>query len=151
MEFPGPKTDQMVLVFVPRRGVLPWTKRAIGAVRRSAASGLRGAVHALDRRIEDLSRERLRAEPRTAAEWAWHHARRTVVLVVGGTILVLGVAMIIAPGPATVFIPLGLAVLASEFLWARRLLAGARRRVLRARRGASQSSASQSPTDAPGM
>jgi uncharacterized protein (TIGR02611 family) len=48
--------------------------------------------------------------------------RRLIVLVVGFTIIIAGIIMIIAPGPAVVFIPLGLAVLASEFVWARRLL-----------------------------
>jgi uncharacterized protein (TIGR02611 family) len=43
-------------------------------------------------------------------------------MVVGFTILLAGVAMIVLPGPAFVVIPLGLAVLATEFIWARRLL-----------------------------
>ena len=55
-----------------------------------------------------------------------HHglraARRAVVGVVGTTVLVLGVAMIVLPGPAFVVIPVGLAILASEFVWARRWL-----------------------------
>ena len=50
------------------------------------------------------------------------HARRLIVLVVGATILMAGLAMIILPGPAIVMIPLGLAVLGTEFIWARRLL-----------------------------
>jgi tellurite resistance protein TerC len=49
-------------------------------------------------------------------------AWRLIVLVVGGTLLVIGVAMIVLPGPALVVIPAGLAVLATEFVWARRLL-----------------------------
>jgi len=40
------------------------------------------------------------------------------VLIVGGTVLA-GVMMIIAPGPAFVVIPLGLAVLGLESAWAR--------------------------------
>src|SRR6478736_9150394 len=48
--------------------------------------------------------------------------RRVIVGVIGGTILVLGVAMIILPGPAIVVVPLGLAILATEFIWARRWL-----------------------------
>jgi uncharacterized protein (TIGR02611 family) len=50
------------------------------------------------------------------------HARRLIVLVVGVTILAAGVAMIVLPGPAIVVIPLGLAVLGTEFIWARRLM-----------------------------
>jgi uncharacterized protein (TIGR02611 family) len=53
---------------------------------------------------------------------ALRHAKRVVVLVVGGSVLVVGVAMIVLPGPAFVFIPAGLAILATEFLWARRML-----------------------------
>ena len=33
-----------------------------------------------------------------------------------------GVAMIVLPGPAVIVIPIGLAILASEFVWAARLL-----------------------------
>ncbi len=49
-------------------------------------------------------------------------ARRVVVLVVGMTVLLLGVAMIVLPGPAVVVIPIGLAILATEFAWARHWL-----------------------------
>ncbi len=52
--------------------------------------------------------------------------RRAVVAVMGFTVLLVGGAMIVLPGPAVVVIPLGLAILATEFLWARRLLARAR-------------------------
>ncbi len=49
-------------------------------------------------------------------------ARKIVVAVLGSTVLAVGIALIVLPGPAVVVIPLGLAMLASEFLWARRLL-----------------------------
>ena len=49
-------------------------------------------------------------------------AKRIIVGIVGFTILIIGIAMIVLPGPAIVMIPLGLAILATEFLWARRLL-----------------------------
>lgn len=49
-------------------------------------------------------------------------ARRVVVAVVGGTIVLVGVALLVLPGPAFVVLPLGLAVLAAEFAWARRWL-----------------------------
>jgi tellurite resistance protein TerC len=48
--------------------------------------------------------------------------RRPVVGVIGGTIVLIGIALIVLPGPAFVVIPLGLLILASEFAWARRLL-----------------------------
>lgn len=52
--------------------------------------------------------------------------RRVVVAVVGITILLVGVALLVLPGPAFIVIPIGLAVLAVEFRWARRLLRRAR-------------------------
>ncbi len=48
--------------------------------------------------------------------------RRLIVGVIGFTVLLIGVAMIILPGPAFIVIPLGLAILATEFVWAQRLL-----------------------------
>lgn len=49
-------------------------------------------------------------------------ARRIVVFVVGGTVLAVGVALIVLPGPAVVVIPVGLAILSIEFAWARKWL-----------------------------
>ena len=46
-------------------------------------------------------------------------ARRIVIAVVGVTVLGIGVVMIVTPGPALVFIPIGLAILSIEFAWAR--------------------------------
>jgi tellurite resistance protein TerC len=48
--------------------------------------------------------------------------KRVFVTVVGSILLLAGIAMILLPGPAFIVIPLGLAVLASEFEWARRWL-----------------------------
>ena len=48
--------------------------------------------------------------------------RRVVVSVVGVTILLIGVALLVLPGPAFIVIPLGLAILASEYAWARHWL-----------------------------
>ncbi|GFO68624.1 hypothetical protein GMLC_22030 [Geomonas limicola] len=49
-------------------------------------------------------------------------AKRAVVAIVGGTVLLIGIALVVLPGPAFLVIPVGLAILASEFLWARKLL-----------------------------
>lgn len=49
-------------------------------------------------------------------------ARRTVVGVVGATVVLIGVVMIVTPGPAIVVIPVGLAILSIEFTWARHWL-----------------------------
>ena len=49
-------------------------------------------------------------------------AKKIVVAVIGFSVLFIGVLMIILPGPAFIVIPLGLVILASEFIWARRWL-----------------------------
>jgi tellurite resistance protein TerC len=51
-----------------------------------------------------------------------HQAKRIAVLFIGSTVLVVGVALLLLPGPAFVVIPIGLAILATEFVWARRIL-----------------------------
>lgn len=48
--------------------------------------------------------------------------RRIVIAVVGGTVLLVGIVLIVLPGPAIVVIPAGLAILALEFAWAKRWL-----------------------------
>jgi tellurite resistance protein TerC len=55
-------------------------------------------------------------------------ARRIAVAIVGGTVLAIGAALIVLPGPALVVIPLGLAILSAEFAWARYWLRKVRRR-----------------------
>ena len=52
--------------------------------------------------------------------------KRIIVAVLGGTVLALGVALIVLPGPAFLVIPAGLAILAIEFAWAKRWLRSAR-------------------------
>jgi len=46
-------------------------------------------------------------------------ARRITIAVLGSTVLAIGIVMIVAPGPALVVIPIGLAILGIEFAWAR--------------------------------
>jgi tellurite resistance protein TerC len=49
-------------------------------------------------------------------------ARRIAIAVVGSTVVLLGIIMIVTPGPALIVIPVGLAILGVEFAWARRWL-----------------------------
>lgn len=51
----------------------------------------------------------------TTYEWA----RRFAISVAGGTVLLIGVVMIVTPGPAFILIPAGLAILGVEYAWAR--------------------------------
>jgi hypothetical protein len=48
--------------------------------------------------------------------------KKVIIAITGGTVLLVGIAMIVLPGPALIVIPAGLAILATEFLWARRAL-----------------------------
>jgi uncharacterized protein (TIGR02611 family) len=49
-------------------------------------------------------------------------AKRLLKIVLGFTLLAIGAAMLVLPGPGWLTIGLGLVVLAAEFIWARRLL-----------------------------
>ena len=48
--------------------------------------------------------------------------RRIGIALAGGTVLLVGIVMIVLPGPAILVIPAGLAILAVEFVWARKVL-----------------------------
>ena len=48
------------------------------------------------------------------------HARKVLIALVGGVVLLAGIAMLVLPGPAFLVIPAGLAILAMEFEWAER-------------------------------
>jgi putative transmembrane protein PGPGW len=48
--------------------------------------------------------------------------RKLIVGVIGGTVVLIGIALIVLPGPSTIVIPIGLIILASEFAWARWIL-----------------------------
>ncbi|MFK8030895.1 MAG: PGPGW domain-containing protein [Gammaproteobacteria bacterium] len=56
-------------------------------------------------------------------------ARRIVIGIVGTTVCLIGVALLVLPGPAFVVIPAGLAILSIEFAFARRWLKSLRRRI----------------------
>lgn len=55
--------------------------------------------------------------------------KRIIVAVTGFTVLLFGIALLVLPGPAFIVIPIGLAILATEFVWARRLLKKVRARL----------------------
>ena len=60
-------------------------------------------------------------------DMTYKQGRRLVILIIGGSLVLIGVALIFLPGPAFLVIPAGLAVLAIEFAWARRFLQRIRR------------------------
>lgn len=86
--------------------------------------------------IERLARERDKQKSRP---WPL----RVLVVLVGLTILLAGLIMLVAPGPAFAVIPLGLFILALEFLWAEQALGHAIRQADKAKRAAKQTNRTQ--------
>jgi len=75
---------------------------------------------------------------------AWHplgelmkvilrNGKRIAVFVVGVVLVVAGLAMLVLPGPGLLLIVAGLAVLATEFVWAERLLDKAKKQAGKAK------------------
>ncbi|MDX1480774.1 MAG: PGPGW domain-containing protein [Woeseiaceae bacterium] len=62
-------------------------------------------------------------------EITYRLARRIVIAVVGTTTVLIGVVMLVTPGPGLLFIPAGLAILGMEFAWARYWLKKLRRKL----------------------
>ncbi|MGH2720019.1 MAG: PGPGW domain-containing protein [Actinomycetota bacterium] len=78
--------------------------------------------------VRDLTRELPRVVVR-------RRARRVLVSVAGGALLVTGFAFTVVPAvPGFPFFVLGLAVMATEYHWARRMQATLKARLKRARR-----------------
>jgi uncharacterized protein (TIGR02611 family) len=73
--------------------------------------------------------------------------RRLIVGVIGGTVLLIGLALVFLPGPAVVVIPLGLAILATEFAWARHYLLQARNLFEKAKQRATRKRAQRPERD----
>ena len=49
-------------------------------------------------------------------------SRRIAVTVVGGVFVLGGLAMLVLPGPAIIVLPIGFAILGTEYAWAARAL-----------------------------
>jgi uncharacterized protein (TIGR02611 family) len=60
-------------------------------------------------------------------------AKKTLIGIGGGVVLLAGIAMIFLPGPAFIVIPAGLAILSTEFEWAHRVKEKTKERFDRAR------------------
>jgi len=56
--------------------------------------------------------------------------RRLIVTLVGVSVIIIGIIMIVTPGPAIIVIPAGIAILATEFIWARLLLKKVKQKLL---------------------
>lgn len=62
-------------------------------------------------------------------------ARLIIISVIGFSVLGMGIVMLVLPGPALVVIPIGLGILSTEFIWARKLLVKVKERIERMKKG----------------
>jgi drug/metabolite transporter (DMT)-like permease len=105
------------------------------------------------------------AQPVSSTPWASEashmivrtveQVRRAFRIVAGFTLLLVGVVMIVTPGPGWLVIFLGLSLLAAEFIWARRLMERMKREGERVRdvvwsigKGAPPTNATSDPSQA---
>ena len=101
------KTPIPVTPTPPGAVEVPQTPSEMGPRRLGRVRGLLDRLYAW--------REGVRSRPRH------HRAYKITVGLVGAAIVVAGIAFLPLPGPGWVIIFIGLAVLASEFVWAQRL------------------------------
>jgi len=73
-------------------------------------------------------------------------AKRIGIAIVGGSVTLIGIALIVLPGPAIVVIPIGLSILGTQFEWPRRYLRKARDLATRVKEKASARRSSRSRT-----
>jgi uncharacterized protein (TIGR02611 family) len=90
-------------ILVPRLAQIKWNRARLPLVVASA-----------------IFKEAVRAP--TMFQPTLDQVRRAFRIVFGFTLLLVGVIMLVTPGPGWVTIFLGLSLLAAEFVWARRLM-----------------------------
>jgi uncharacterized protein (TIGR02611 family) len=97
--------------------------------------------------MEGESRPRPKLIERLEARRATHRERgllfRLGFGVLGALVLLAGLVMLVTPGPAFVLIPIGLAMLSMEFVWAERLLAKSLEQAAVAQQKAAQTTRTQ--------
>jgi hypothetical protein len=76
-------------------------------------------------------------------------AKRFLTILFGFTLLILGVAMLVLPGPGILTILGGLGILAAEYVWARRLLDRLKHQGDRLRNSIFQRDKTPAPAEAP--
>lgn len=56
------------------------------------------------------------------SDMLYRQIKRLAIFLIGISIVLIGCILVFTPGPAIIVIPVGLAVLATEFIWAKKLL-----------------------------
>ena len=94
--------------------------KPVGSTRQAEGAAVQSSEPGPPRWLRPL-RDRVRRFPGGALIW------QVLIGVIGGAIVILGLLLIPLPGPGWALVFLGLAVWATEFRWAQRLLRYARR------------------------
>lgn len=68
-----------------------------------------------------MDRDRSSGPMGRLAGWLRREGKRVIVGTIGFAVVAVGVALLVLPGPGILVIIAGLAILATQFLWARRL------------------------------
>jgi hypothetical protein len=55
--------------------------------------------------------------------------KRIIVTITGIIVLIIGIFLIVLPGPAIIVIPIGLLILGTEYEWAKKLVNNIRERI----------------------
>ncbi len=76
---------------------------------------------------------------------AYRWTKRVAISVIGFTVLAIGVAMLVLPGPALVVIPAGLGILSLEYAWARTWLRRVKEKVAGLAHAAAQRARGRNP------
>jgi uncharacterized protein (TIGR02611 family) len=68
------------------------------------------------------------ATARGMIRWVGRNSKRVAITIVGFVLILGGVVLLVLPGPGMLIIIAGLAVLGTEYMWARRMLDMAKRK-----------------------
>ena len=68
------------------------------------------------------------ATARGMIRWVGRNSRRLAITIVGFVLVLGGIVLLVLPGPGMLIIIAGLAVLGTEYMWARRMLDMAKRK-----------------------
>ena len=89
------------------------------------------------------------ATSKEVLRWIGRNSKRAAITIAGVTLILAGIVLLVLPGPGWLVIILGLAVLATEYVWAERALDLAKRKAkaaaAKARARIRRGSANQEP------
>jgi len=98
------------------------------------ASDALADFEATDRGKQERWHDRRSIYPiKVVGKFIGRNAKRVAVTIAGFGLILVGVALLVLPGPGWVVIFLGLAVLATEYVWAQRLLNKAKAQAIKAK------------------